>query len=198
MSNFLAWLWIIASCFFIVYLFKWVINRKRNSERAATYKKYALYGFLAGCAFLLGSSMTAPDDSTSTSNSDSSTSSSSSKPVTKKVVKKVTKKIDYTKAKTYKYGELVKSNDHAGEPYVIENAKVLQAQQENGQTALLVYLNDDSTQLILVNYPHKTAAIEDDYVTVKGTLGKLKTYDTQAGGSNTVPTINAKQIKVNN
>lgn len=226
MSNFLAWLWLIASCFFVVYLVKWLWARKKKGDMTAKFKKYTLYSFLASVALFVGAGMTSEDtDTTTSSNSSSSsssvvtkknatsaTSSSSSdssssstkktKKTTKKVVKKtknttkkVVKKINYSKAKTYRYGELVKSNDHAGEPYVIK-AQVLQAQEDSGYTTLLVYTNDDPDELYAVYYDGKTSAIEDDYVYIKGLLGKLYSYDTQIGGSNTVPTIGAKSIKV--
>ncbi len=45
----------------------------------------------------------------------------------------------------------------------------------------------------MIYYPDTTDAVKDDYVTINGVLGDREDYDTQAGGSNTVPTLVAQK-----
>ncbi|MCH5462746.1 zinc ribbon domain-containing protein [Lactobacillus sp. LC28-10] len=97
---------------------------------------------------------------------------------------------------TYSYGELLKSDDYNGESYNITNAQVLQASEDDGATTLLVYTDEYADDIFKVYYPDTTDAVEDDYVTIKGVLGSREDYDTQSGGSNTVPTIVAQDVSV--
>jgi len=94
------------------------------------------------------------------------------------------------------YGELLKSDDYNGQSYDITNAEVLQANESDGATTLLVYTDDYSNDLFMIYYPDTTDAVKDDYVTINGVLGDREDYDTQAGGSNTVPTLVAQKISV--
>ncbi|GAT18391.1 integral membrane protein (putative) [Secundilactobacillus silagincola] len=96
----------------------------------------------------------------------------------------------------YSYGELLKSDDYKGESYNITNAQVLQANESGSATELLVYTDDYADEIFTVYYPDTTEAVKDDYVTVKGVLGGREEYDTQSGGSNTVPTIVAQDVSV--
>lgn len=96
----------------------------------------------------------------------------------------------------YSYGELLKSDDYKGESYNITNAQVLQADEDDGATQLLVYTDEYADEIFTVYYPDTTEAVKDDYVTVKGVLGSRENYDTQSGGSNTVPTIVAQDVTV--
>ncbi|MFC6253339.1 zinc ribbon domain-containing protein [Secundilactobacillus hailunensis] len=97
---------------------------------------------------------------------------------------------------TYSYGELLKSDDYNGESYNITNAEVLQADENDGATTLLVYTDEYVDEVFKIYYPDTTDAVKDDYVTVKGVLGDREEYDTQAGGSNTVPTIVAQDVSI--
>lgn len=97
---------------------------------------------------------------------------------------------------TYSYGELLKSDDYKGESYNITNAQVLQASEDGGATKLLVYTDDYAQEIFTVYYPDTTEAVKDDYVTIKGVLGSREDYDTQSGGSNTVPSIVAQDVSV--
>lgn len=94
------------------------------------------------------------------------------------------------------YGQLIKSDNFAGKSYHIGKGEVLQAEEEDGKTMLLVYINDDPDDLFMVMYDGKTDAIEDDYVELEGVLGDREDYDTDIGGSNTVPTMLATKIAV--
>jgi hypothetical protein len=96
----------------------------------------------------------------------------------------------------YSYGELLKSDDYKGESYNITNAQVLQANESGSATELLVYTDDYADEIFTVYYPDTTEAVKDDYVIVKGVLGGREEYDTQSGGSNTVPTIVAQDVSV--
>lgn len=97
---------------------------------------------------------------------------------------------------TYSYGELLKSDDYKGESYNITNAQVLQASEDNGATELLVYTDEYADEIFTVYYADTTEAVKDDYVNIKGVLGSREDYDTQSGGSNTVPTMVAQDVSV--
>ncbi|MCJ8184771.1 hypothetical protein [Lactiplantibacillus pentosus] len=99
-------------------------------------------------------------------------------------------------AQKYSYGDLVKSNNFVGKSYHISKAEVLQAEEDDGQTVLLVYINDDPDDLFMVVYDGTTKAVEDDYVDIQGVLPKRQTYKTQSNGSNTVPSLVANKITV--
>ncbi|EUJ53829.1 hypothetical protein [Listeria fleischmannii] len=103
--------------------------------------------------------------------------------------------------KSLRYGDLIKSDEYDGEPYHITKGKVFQADESSDGTTLLVYLTDTGDDvwddLILVKYQiGETDAIEDDYVEVFGSLEERTTYETKIGGENTVPTLNAAEVKV--
>lgn len=103
--------------------------------------------------------------------------------------------------KTLRYGDLIKSDKYNGEPYHITKGKVFQADESADGTTLLVYLtdngDDDWDDLILVKYQiGETDAIEDDYIEVFGSLEERTTYETKIGGENTVPTLNASEVKI--
>ncbi|AWF96515.1 hypothetical protein [Weissella cibaria] len=85
------------------------------------------------------------------------------------------------------YGMLIKSDDNKGKAYIVSGS-VLQAQSDSGMEMLLVDAtgNGDYVEVIVNG---KTNAVEDSTITAQGVLGKRDTYDTQAGGSNTVPTL---------
>ncbi|MFC6275647.1 zinc-ribbon domain-containing protein [Levilactobacillus tangyuanensis] len=151
-------------------------------------------------------SSSSSDESSATStakkNSSSSSSSSASTSVRKSVQVLDSNSEDQlaekgeTNANQIRYGELIKSNDYYGKPYSISKGEVLQASESKGVTTLLVYIDDDTDQLFEVAVRGKTKAIEDDYVSINGVLDKMTDYDTQSGGSNTVPVIFAKKATV--
>lgn len=99
-------------------------------------------------------------------------------------------------AQTHTYGEFVKSDDWLGKSYHISKAKVLQADEDEDGTTLLVYTDDDPSHLFMVLYEDKTDAVEDDYVDIEGVFLKRQTYDTQIGGSNTVPALVTQKMTV--
>ena len=99
-------------------------------------------------------------------------------------------------AQNWNYGKLVKSDDYSGKSFKLDNVTVMQADEGDGETTLLVYSGDDSDKLYMVKIKGKTDAVEDDTVNVKGILTDRTNYDTKIGGSNTVPTIEANEVKV--
>lgn len=99
-------------------------------------------------------------------------------------------------AQTLNYGQLVKSDNFIGKSYHISKAEVLQAEETSGKTLLLAYIDDDPDHLFMILYNGKTQAAEDDYIEVEGILGKREDYKTNIGGSNTVPSMVAKNIVV--
>lgn len=137
------------------------------------------------------------DNSTSENSSESSSSSSST---SNSESSSETTGYDATEgennARTHSYGEFAKSDSWVGKSYHISKAEVMQAEEENGQTMLLVYTDDDPSHLFMVAYDGTTDAIEDDYVDIQGIFSKRQTYDTSIGGNNTVPSLLAKKITV--
>ncbi|WP_461244554.1 zinc ribbon domain-containing protein [Secundilactobacillus muriivasis] len=96
----------------------------------------------------------------------------------------------------WSYGELLKSDSYYGSSYNVTNAQVLQATESNGSTMLLVYTDDYADELFMVYYPDTTTAVKDNYVSIKGILGNRENYDTQSGGTNTVPAMVAQDVTV--
>ncbi|MGX9133239.1 hypothetical protein ACWV26_02515 [Rummeliibacillus sp. JY-2-4R] len=99
------------------------------------------------------------------------------------------------------YGMLNKSQDgYIGEPYHITKGYVMQAMESNGETMLLVELTDKGygfwDDIMAINYPNTTDAIDGDFVEVWGSLEEKLEYDTKIGGSNSVPQMTAESIKV--
>jgi len=125
-------------------------------------------------------------DSTSSNSSDSSSDTSDSYNATE----------GENNAEKYTYGDFVKSDDWVGKSYHISKAEVLQADEKDGQTVLLVYTDDDPDHTFMVAYDGKTPAVEDDYVDIQGVFSKRQSYDTKIGGSNTVPSLVASKITV--
>lgn len=98
--------------------------------------------------------------------------------------------------KNITYAHLLKSDKYFGKSYSLKNVTVAQAFEEDGETALLVSLDEFGSDLIAVHYSGKNDIIEGNIVNIDGVLGNRVEYDTQAGGNNLVPTLEAKNIKV--
>ncbi|WP_187330259.1 carboxypeptidase-like regulatory domain-containing protein, partial [Lactiplantibacillus plantarum] len=126
------------------------------------------------------------DSDSSSSSSDSSSDASDSYNATE----------GENNAEKYTYGDFAKSDDWVGKSYHISKAEVLQADEKDGQTVLLVYTDDDPDHTFMVAYDGKTPAVEDDYVDIQGIFSKRQSYDTKIGGSNTVPSLVASKITV--
>lgn len=138
-------------------------------------------------------------ESNNTKTSSKESSSKKNTPVKSSAPSKTTKDQQaINNSNVWSYGELLKSDKHAGKQYAVNSATVIQADEEDGKTALLAYINDDPSHLFWIDYSHTTKAVEDSVINVKGKLGVRKDYDTQDGGSNTVPSIKARTIDVIN
>ncbi|MGP0696628.1 hypothetical protein [Listeria monocytogenes] len=102
--------------------------------------------------------------------------------------------------KKYSYGTLIKkSNLYV--PYHITKGQVMQAQEDDlGETTLLVYIKDTGygvwDDLVMIKLDKTTEAVKDDFVEVWGEIQGTETYDTQIGGSNTVPSMKATSVRV--
>lgn len=100
--------------------------------------------------------------------------------------------------KNISYKMLSKSDKYSGEPYHITKGKIMQAQEDDGYTVLLVEVTEDDgywDDLIMISYDGETDAVDDDFVEVTGTIGDKETYETKIG-QNTVPTMTAEKIKI--
>ncbi len=189
---------------------KAAVNLKKSSKR--WYKRWWIWGIiiifiLIGINSLGKQSSSSGTSSTHTTSSSSTTTSHKDTSSTKTSVRKsvqVLEELDAedlnskgeSNAQNIQYGELIKSNHYYAKPYSISKGEVLQASESKGMTNMLVYINDDTDQLFEVIIRGKTKAIEDDYVAINGVLDKIYNYDTQSGGSNTVPTIVADKVTV--
>lgn len=190
------------------------IERKPQKPKKVWYKRWWVWviivlvvlggiGSLGGGSDSDSSSDSTSSSSSSTSHHKKSTKSSSSTSTASKSVTVLDETSEsqlqskgQTNAQSLQYGELIKSNDYYAKPYAISKGEVLQAQEGKGYTMLLVYLNDDTDELFEVDVRGKTKAIKDDYVSVNGVLDKITSYDTQSGGSNTVPVLFANKATV--
>ncbi len=103
-------------------------------------------------------------------------------------------------AKTIPYAELQKdSGSYAGKEIKLYG-KVFQIQQDgaNGGFMLLSVTDmgyDIWSDNVWVNYVGRTKAVADDLVTVYGLVLGSKDYDTQIGGSTTVPEVLSAYIE---
>lgn len=95
------------------------------------------------------------------------------------------------------YGQLLKSDNFVGKSYHISKARVMQAEEEDGKTLLLAYIDDNPFHLFMIFYNGKTPAVEDDYIEAQGILSKRKEYQTDLGSSNKSPLLVAQNITVN-
>lgn len=88
------------------------------------------------------------------------------------------------------YGKLIKSEDYEGRRYRLENAEVTQAREQNDGTTMIMAKNygiDDFLFYIIVD--GKTNLEEGSVFDATGYIDKIKDYETQAGGNNTVPSL---------
>ncbi|SEN02801.1 hypothetical protein [Lihuaxuella thermophila] len=102
---------------------------------------------------------------------------------------------------TVKYGQLEKSPDK----YIGKNVKfrgqVLEIQESNGIGFMRIAVTYrgydiwDFNDVVWVNYFGSTDAVEEDIVTVYGTMMEQKTYTSQAGWTITIPQMNAEIIE---
>lgn len=99
-------------------------------------------------------------------------------------------------AQNYGYGDFIKSDKWVGQSFHISKAQVLQANEEENGTMLLVYTDDDPSNLYMVLSKETTDAVKDDFVDVQGIFSKRETYETNIGGKNTTPVLIANKITV--
>lgn len=103
--------------------------------------------------------------------------------------------------KSISYGMLNKSREgYVGERYHISKGQVLQAEEIDGETNLLVNIKQDGygywDDLVHVRLFGTTDAVENDIIEVYAILNEKLDYSTQIGGTNSVPSMNASEIKV--
>lgn len=105
-------------------------------------------------------------------------------------------------ATTPSYDELVKNPSGTGAA-VYFHAKVFQYDTNTGLTSMLVYVTpgnyDFWTDVVLVNLPNAAAGNgidNNDIVDIWGVPSGAYSYTTRAGGTNTVPKIEAKYVSL--
>lgn len=96
------------------------------------------------------------------------------------------------------FGQLDKNPDRYSGDRVTYRGQIFQIQEDFGSTMILLSVTDEGygfwTDEIMVTYDGTTEAVEDDIVTIYGTVEGSETYDTRIGGENTVAKIEAKYI----
>lgn len=101
-------------------------------------------------------------------------------------------------ATTVDYNELIKNPyKYTGEK-VVYTGQIFQIQEEFGSSVILLSVTDEGygfwTDEIWVDAP-EVAAVEEDIITVYGTVTGGEEYETRIGGSNFVPKVKAKYVE---
>ena len=101
-------------------------------------------------------------------------------------------------ARRIDYDQLLKDPDKFSGEKVVYSGKILQVREEGGSGFMLLQVTCDEYGFcddpIYVEYEDPIDSAEDDEVTVYGVVRGGYEYDTQAGGSNYVPSVEARYI----
>lgn len=101
-------------------------------------------------------------------------------------------------AKSIPYGQLSKDADRYSGDKVTYTGQVFQIQESGGYGYMLLSVTDEGygfwTDEVWVNFDRSTNFVEDDIVTIWGTVVGNKSYETQIGGERFVPEIDAKYM----
>ncbi len=101
-------------------------------------------------------------------------------------------------ARRIDYDQLLKDPERFSGEKVVYTGKILQVREEGGSGFMLLQVTCDEYGFcddpIYVEYEDSTDSAEDDEVTVYGIVRGGYEYDTQAGGSNFVPSVEARYI----
>lgn len=102
-------------------------------------------------------------------------------------------------AKQLDYDALLKNPERFDGTKAVFNGKVLQAREDGSDGGFMLIETscdeyDICDDLVYVAYDHPISASADDRVTVYGTITGGYEYDTQAGGSNFVPSMHLRYI----
>ncbi len=101
-------------------------------------------------------------------------------------------------AQTIPFKQLEKNPDRYAGERVAYRGQVFQIDEDLGETVILLSVTDEGygfwTDEIWVNYAGTTPAVEDDMITVYGTIDGSRSYDTRMGGTNDVPEMTAKYV----
>jgi len=102
-------------------------------------------------------------------------------------------------ARKIPYKQLAKDPDRYAGEAVTYRGQVLQVQESGGSGFMLLSVTRDEYGVwddeVYVNYDESTSAAEEDVVKIYGTVTGGIDYDTQIGGSNYVPEIQATTIE---
>ena len=97
---------------------------------------------------------------------------------------------DKAKCQEISFKELNKNPDKYVGEHIKVRGRVMQISEGNSNgNYMLMYANGDYNQLVYVEYLNDTNIVEDDWITVYGICDGSYSYETQIGGSNTVPAI---------
>ncbi|SFE99925.1 hypothetical protein SAMN05428981_11229 [Bacillus sp. OV194] len=103
-------------------------------------------------------------------------------------------------AKTIRYGELEKNPDTFKGDFVKFQGQIVQIMEKDGSTEFRLAVTKasygyDINDIVYVTYSGTTPFIEDDIVTVYGTIEGSLTYKSQAGFEITVPHLEAETVE---
>ena len=101
-------------------------------------------------------------------------------------------------AQALPFKQLNKNPDRFEGTKVTYQGKIFQIFEEGGKTIMLLSVTDEGydfwTDEVYVTYNGTIDSVEDDIVTIFGTVTGSESYDTKIGGSNTTPAIRATII----
>lgn len=101
--------------------------------------------------------------------------------------------------KEYSYKKIFRNPDDYEGKQAKFTGKVVQVQEASGLYVLRVATSGNYDDVIYVIYSTDSDAsriLEDDKVTIYGTLAGLETYETVMGGSVTIPKVNASYVDI--
>jgi vacuolar-type H+-ATPase subunit H len=113
------------------------------------------------------------------------------------------KKYDPSNYQSIAYDQLARNPDDYEHKKIQFSGQVMQVQNDDDATLLLVWENDNSDNLIMVyvdsgDMPKNGNILEDDEVTVYGIGNGTKSYDTAIGSKNEVPLVMTDRTVVDN
>lgn len=101
-------------------------------------------------------------------------------------------------AKSIPYNQLSKDADRYSGERVTYTGQVFQIQESGGYGYMLLSVTDEGygfwTDNIWVNFDRSTNFVEEDIVTIWGSVVGSKSYETQIGGETFVPEVDAKYM----
>jgi hypothetical protein len=101
-------------------------------------------------------------------------------------------------ARTLPYNQILSHPSRYEGTKVTYSGEIFQVQEDGDQTVILLSVTDEGYGIwddhVWIDYNGTVKGAEGDHLTVYGTMTGTQDYDTQIGGSTTVPSLRAKYI----